>query len=114
MGRKENALHGQTRSTNTDHRRHLQRVHVRTQVKQDSKAKGGNQGLEPDINPDYCMDEDLWNSQVVSIFENASAKRSKRGSKIWLQNETAFYQKIWEIILPNEPMPESPCEYLFS
>ncbi|KAI8717178.1 hypothetical protein NCS52_00792900 [Fusarium sp. LHS14.1] len=76
-------------------KRHLRDVHVRTKKK-------------PDLHPDYSMAEDFWDNKVVGIFEKACSKRSKTGSDMWQQKETAFYQEIWKIILPNEPMPKSP------
>ncbi|KAJ4314371.1 hypothetical protein N0V84_008951 [Fusarium piperis] len=85
---------------------HLKEVHVRTPVGQSSDAG---------FNPDYSMDEDLWNNKVVGIFDKAQSKRFKRGSEPWQQNERAFYQKIWKTILPNvQPMPASPCKYPFN
>jgi hypothetical protein len=61
-------------------------------------------------NPDYSMDEDLWN-RVVGIFDSAQSKRYTRGSGDWMRNEGSFYQEIWKLIFPNQPMPTSPCEY---
>ncbi|KAL6365577.1 hypothetical protein LRP88_01577 [Fusarium phalaenopsidis] len=90
-----------------DLKRHLEGVHVRTQVSQDSKANDETQGSDGYINPDYSMDKESWN-KVAGIFKSACSKRFTPGSENWLNNERDCYQEIWKIILPNQPIPESP------
>ncbi|RSL69647.1 hypothetical protein CEP54_002096 [Fusarium duplospermum] len=87
------------RKTRSQFKKHLKDVHVRTPGTRNSN-----------LNPNYSMDEDLWNDKVVAIFKEAEAKKFTRGTKEWLRNEENCYQKLCKAILPNAQISKSPFD----